>query len=160
MYSPMSDLNLQIPLFEKRKKKEEEIEFEIFTDGGCEPNPGRGRFAYVVTQQNEVVRTFTSEIEEYTTNNRMEMKAILKAIEDHRGMSIRIHSDSSLCVNTLNSWMFKWKEKKKKKYKNPDLIDQAYELLRGNDEVEICWIKGHAGHRFNELADQLCSDLS
>lgn len=123
------------------------LEMEIYTDGSCSPNPGNGGWGVVI------LRHGRSEPEEYsgrvrdTTNNRMELQAILEAVRrvPESGRA-RIHSDSALCVNVLSGH---WKGKK-----NRDLIDEIRRLMESR-HIEFKWVRGHNGDKWNEVADGL-----
>lgn len=130
-------------------------EILIYTDGSCKGNPGPGGWAFVALSNNKEILTEQDEGERDTTNNRMEMTAIIKALnwttEQKDVNKITIHSDSSLLINTLTKG---WKKKA-----NSDLwkeLDQALVKLeqRGID-VNWKWVKGHVGNKFNELVDKL-----
>ena len=97
-----------------------------------------------------------------TTNNRMEFTAIIEALklapEDE---PITIFSDSNLAVQTLNSWAAGWEKRGWKRrdgeVKNLDLVKEAWGLFRERADVDLKWIEGHAGHRWNERADELAT---
>lgn len=134
---------------------------DIYTDGGCVPNPGAGGWGVVIYQDGEEVWSESGgEIE--TTNNRMEMTAIIKALELAHGRPCLIFTDSMLCVNTLSQWAKGWKAKGWRKadggqVKNLDLVKRAYELFQ-NSKAKMVWVKGHAGNVGNERADKLASE--
>ncbi len=120
---------------------------EIWTDGGCRPNPGRGGWG-VVIKDGEAVSTFHGG-RRRTTNNRMEFQAVieaLKRVEPER--EAVVYSDSQLVVNVLSG---KWRGKL-----NRDLIEKAKGLMRGRN-VTFQWVRGHNGNRFNEMADALAT---
>lgn len=135
---------------------------EIYTDGSCYPNDGTGRggWSYVVTENNQEVDC-DSGGENPSTNNRMELIAIIKAMEfcieyvPHN--NIIIYTDSMYCKNGYNSWMYKWKRygwtNSGGEVKNRDLWEKMYEL-RG---FELKWVKGHAENKWNQKADELAS---
>ena len=134
---------------------------DIYTDGGCVPNPGAGGWGVAVYQGGEEVWSESGgEIE--TTNNRMELTAIIKALELAHGRPCLIFTDSMLCVNTLSQWAKGWKAKGWRKadggeVKNLDLVKRAYELFQ-NSKAKMVWVKGHAGNVGNERADTLASE--
>jgi ribonuclease HI len=142
---------------------------EIYTDGACAGNPGKGAAAYVLLidgkLEMEGVRAFR-----YTTNNRMEMLAILMALEELNSRSLTfsikneiiIHSDSNLVVSAFNSkWLENWKRSNwiksdKKPVLNKDiwkLIDPLNQIIR----PKYKWVKGHAGIEYNERCDELAT---
>lgn len=129
---------------------------EIYTDGACNPNPGKGAWAWALDE-----KTYDVGVEEITTNNRMEMMAIIQAIEfvKREGFDdeVTIYSDSQYCVNGFNSWMYNWQRKGWKKrggLKNSDLWQLMWVNKRG---IKLSWVRGHSGNKMNEFADQLCS---
>lgn len=134
---------------------------DIYTDGGCVPNPGAGGWGVAAYQDGEEVWSGSGgEIE--TTNNRMELTAIIKALELAHGRPCLIFTDSMLCVNTLSQWAKGWKAKGWRKadggeVKNLDLVKRAYELFQ-NSKAKMVWVKGHAGNVGNERADKLASE--
>ena len=95
--------------------------------------------------------------EENTTNNRMELTAVIKAIQTvrERNSDIKIHiiSDSQYCVKGFTSWMHSWMKKDWVKIKNPDLWKVLYKIRRG---VTMEWVRGHNGDPMNEFVDSLC----
>jgi len=132
---------------------------EIYTDGACSGNPGPGGWGAVLLYKGK--QKELSGGEPHTTNNRMEMQAVVEAcVAMKRPCHIRIHSDSALIINAmtkgwLKSWQSKgWKKSDKKPVENQDLW-QA--ILQATDRHTIEWIKvkGHAGIKWNERADQL-----
>lgn len=135
------------------------MKMTIYTDGGCEPNPGKGCWAFVcVAPYHE-----QSGSEPQTTNNRMEIMGVLKAVEfalENKCTEIEIISDSQYVVKGINEWSLNWKRNnwmKKDKgqwisVKNSDLWK---ELDRHRGKFSIRWVRGHDGNEFNEVADQL-----
>lgn len=116
-----------------------------YTDGSCIGNPGPGGWAYLAELDGEHLRGQGGE--PHTTNNRMEMQAVIEllAVLRERGVDkIIVHTDSSLIVNTMTK---NWKKKK-----NVDLWENILELVMGI-HVEWKWVKGHAGHPQNEDCD-------
>ena len=101
-----------------------------------------------------------------TTNNRMEMRAMMAALRRvPEGGSAVIYSDSILCVRTLNEWAEGWaargwKRSGDKPVENVDLVREALELRRKRPDVTIEWIRGHDGFLWNEFADKMATDMS
>lgn len=151
----------------------------IYTDGSAKKNgskDSKGGFSVIVLEsQDGVEETATvvdikQEKEDGTTNNRMEMKAILWALEhygdeEHRGNGFLIptvYSDSMYCVNTFTTWMNGWKANGWKRagnkpVENLDLVQRYDELLEEGKKIDLRHCRGHAGNIWNELADQLAT---
>jgi ribonuclease HI len=130
----------------------------IFTDGSCYPNPGPGGWAFVAQHSNGVIEEFFGSQAD-TTNNRMELLAIVKALEWAAGRPCEIFSDSQLCVSTLTTWAQGWKKRGWRKADggepmNLDMVQPAYDLFL-RSKAKISWVRGHAGNELNERADVL-----
>lgn len=127
----------------------------LFTDGASSGNPGPGGYGIVLrcgTYEMELSGGF-----ERTTNNRMELLAVIKGLEAIRWKNAEVHvvSDSSYVVNAINKgWLFNWERTGFSKAKNPDLWQRFLPLYRSH-RVSFHWIKGHAGHPENERCDAL-----
>lgn len=139
---------------------------KIYTDGSANPNPGPGGFAVIVLDNNENLLTYHVEREKYTTNNRMELSAILWAFlkygvpENLDFMQPTIYSDSAYCINTFTNWMFSWANNNwiksdKKKPENLDLIQIFYKYWQKGYRINFEKVKGHSGNHWNELVDKL-----
>ena len=133
----------------------------IFTDGGARPNPGKGAWGLVIVQDDKIIQE-DSGSETETTNNRMELTAILNTFKYIKeDQEYTIYSDSNLCVQTFNTWAHKWAKnswkKKSGEIKNLDLVKQVYELFSKNKNVQLKWVPGHGGWRWNEYADAVAS---
>ena len=153
---------------------------EIYTDGSAGPtNPGPGGFGVIVVQKNkvkdEILQTISYREIGDTTNNRMEMKAILWAMENY-GMDTEnsddfvfqeipiVYSDSSYAVNTFTDWIFNWERRGWKKANNQepdnmDLLKQYLEMYYQGIRIDLRKVKGHAGNLYNEMADKLATGL-
>ncbi len=119
----------------------------IHTDGACKGNPGRGGWGAVIEQNGGQLQLSGGEPQ--TTNNRMEMTAVIKGLEAvDPSAKVLISSDSTYVVNTMTKG---WKRKA-----NHDLWDQLDSLVRSRD-VSWRWVRGHNGDRGNELADKLAT---
>lgn len=133
----------------------------VFTDGACSGNPGPGGWG-VVQVSDDTILTERFGSAERTTNNRMEMTALIEAYrllpED---AETTIWSDSNLCVRTLNEWAAGWKKRGWKRKTGPvenlDLVQEAYDLHVRHPGVTLRWIKAHNGSRYNEYADCLAT---
>ena len=97
-----------------------------------------------------------------TTNNRMELTALIHAVElVPEGTPTTVYSDSNLAVRTINEWAAGWEKRGWKRKSGPvenlDLVKQAYRAFRERPELELVWIKAHVGYRWNEYADALAN---
>ena len=137
---------------------------EIYTDGGCFPNPGVGSWAFVLLQNGQIVNQ-ESGLEIQATNNRMEYLALINGLKaTPKGSQVTAYSDSQLLVNTATTWMFNWEKmgwKKKGKgekavIKNLDLVKELHQVI-SERSVKLVWVRGHSGNVMNELCDQLCN---
>ena len=131
---------------------------KIWTDGSCLGNPGPGGWAFVATDgKNHAER---SGGEKGTTNNRMELTAVIRAISAARRHSeIEIHTDSQYVKNGTSVWMKNWKKNNwrtadRKPVKNQDLWQQLDELV-SLVKVHWVWVRGHNGEELNERCDEL-----
>ena len=127
----------------------------LYTDGASSGNPGPGGYGVVLKcagREMEMSGGFS-----VTTNNRMELLAVIKGLEAIRWENAEVHvySDSSYVVNAINKgWLENWQRKGFAKVKNPDLWMKFLPLFRRH-RVSFHWIKGHAGHPENERCDRL-----
>ena len=133
---------------------------EAYTDGACRGNPGPGGWGVLLRFNEHEKRFFGGEAE--TTNNRMELMAVIQALESlNRQCKVKVTSDSQYVLKGITEWMENWKKRgwktaAKKPVKNIDLwqrLDKAQE----SHNVEWAWIKGHSGHAENEIADELAN---
>lgn len=134
---------------------------EIFTDGACSGNPGPGGYGAILKYGAETKEISGSQRE--TTNNRMEMMAIIKALELlKRPCKIKVFTDSNYLVKGMTEWVPGWVEKnwlnsRKKPVSNKDLWERLLKLSRLH-QIEWKWIRGHHGHPENERCDQLAKN--
>ena len=128
-------------------------EITIYSDGACSGNPGPGGYGAIV-----VYKSFEKEVfggETNTTNNRMELKAVIEAMKTLKeDCNIKVVSDSKYVVEAINSWLTNWIKKDFNKVKNDDLWIE-YVSVSKNHKVTAEWIKGHNGHEMNERCDKL-----
>jgi len=125
----------------------------IYSDGCCSPNPGHGGYGAVIIHPDET-EDYISNGERNTTSNRMELTAAIVPINRFKKKcNIILYSDSRYVVNGINKWLDSWK-RKGKIMKNMDLWNKIYDLKKLHD-IKVKWVKGHAGNRYNELADML-----
>ena len=135
-------------------------EIVIYTDGAARGNPGPGGLGVVMIYGNH--RKELSEGYVLTTNNRMELLAVIRGLEalkqDH--LKVKIYTDSKYVSEAVNQgWVFKWEVKRFKKKKNADLWQRFLELYR-KYSVTFVWVKGHASIKENERCDKLAVDAS
>lgn len=136
---------------------------EIFTDGACSGNPGEGGYAAILRYKGKEKEI--SGGEKQTTNNRMEMMAVISALKAlKKPCTVKIFTDSKYVANGITEWLSSWKARgwktaNKKEVLNIDLW-QEIDALISIHKVEVKWVKGHAGHPENERADSLaCSEV-
>lgn len=138
-------------------------EVQLYTDGACRGNPGRGGYGAIL-----VYGKYEKEIsggERETTNNRMELMAAICGLEALReSCAVTLYSDSKYLVDAfLLGWVESWRENGWKRgrdeLKNPDLWARLYELTKLH-RVEFVWVKGHNGHGYNERCDALATGFA
>ena len=135
-------------------------EIEIFTDGACRGNPGLGGWGALIRKNGEERSLWGGERD--TTNNRMEMEAAIRGLESIvESSNITITTDSNYLKDGITQWLEGWKKKdwktaSKKPVKNKDLWMRLDELSQFHN-VNWKWVKGHSGHRENEIADLLAN---
>lgn len=129
----------------------------IYTDGAARGNPGPGGYGVILVSGRH--RLEKSEGYRLTTNNRMELLAVITGLEalKQTGSNVTIYTDSRYVADAVEKgWLFKWESKSFKKTKNPDLWIRFLNIYRKHN-VKIIWIKGHAGHPENELCDKMAT---
>lgn len=127
----------------------------VYTDGGASGNPGPGGYGIVLLSGEH--RKEMSGGFRLTTNNRMELLAVIIALETLKfdGTDVTIYSDSKYVVDAITKgWVFGWEKKGFAKKKNPDLWKRFLKIYTKH-KVEFVWVKGHAGNELNEVADRL-----
>ena len=133
---------------------------EIYADGACKGNPGPGGWGVLLRSGDSERELYGGERD--TTNNRMELTAVIRGLEAlKRRCKVRLYTDSQYVQKGISSWIHDWKRRAwrtadKKPVKNVDLW-QRLDKLAGEHEVEWHWVKGHAGHPENERADALAN---
>jgi ribonuclease HI len=129
---------------------------EIFTDGSCLGNPGNGGWCAILRYGEH--EKILSGNEANTTNNRMELTAVIKALEALKEpCEIELYSDSTYVLKGLNEWLSNWIKKDFKKVKNVDLWKKYIEVSKPH-KIHINWVKGHSGHKENEICDKIAKE--
>ena len=132
----------------------------IYADGGCRGNPGPGGWGVLLQYAEAEKELWGGEAD--TTNNRMELTAVIRALEALKRPSVaHVHTDSQYVQKGISEWIHNWKRNgwrpaDKKPVKNVDLW-QTLEALARQHEIVWKWVKGHAGHPGNERADRLAN---
>ena len=140
-----------------------DFDYIIYTDGACSGNPGSGGWAAIIfnTSSGQKSKKIGGELE--TTNNRMELIAIIRALESiPKETSLQIFTDSKYVINGIELWIKKWKindwiGSNKKKVKNKDLW-MKLDMLSSQFQITWNWVKGHSGNKYNEEVDRLARD--
>lgn len=137
---------------------------EVYTDGACSGNPGKGGYGAVLRFKKSTGEYITKELSqgyELTTNNRMELLAVIVALETLKtSCNVVLTSDSKYVLDALtkkwvDGWQANnWKNSSKKPVKNIDLWKRLLEAMKPHI-IEFVWVKGHNGHEFNEICDKL-----
>lgn len=132
---------------------------EIYTDGACSGNPGKGGWAAVLVYGSK--KKEISGSDKNTTNNRMELTAVIQALKALKEpCEVTLTTDSKYVCDAINKkWVYSWKKNNwkksdKKPALNVDLWQELLELLN-NHTVNFVWVKGHDGHKYNERCDRL-----
>ncbi|RJG08000.1 ribonuclease HI [Noviherbaspirillum cavernae] len=133
---------------------------EIYTDGACKGNPGPGGWGALLVAGEHRKELFGGELN--TTNNRMELKAVIEALSLlKRPCEVIVHTDSQYVQKGISEWIHGWKARgwktaAKAPVKNVDLW-QALDAAQADHAIQWRWVKGHAGHAGNERADALAN---
>jgi ribonuclease HI len=133
---------------------------QLFTDGACSGNPGPGGWAFILRHPASGKELERAGAELETTNNRMELIAVIEGLKALTTPSrVELTSDSQYVLNGLKEWLSAWKARgwrtaSKKPVKNEDLW-RALDELASRHEIQFHWIRGHRGHAENERCDQL-----
>jgi len=133
---------------------------EIYSDGACRGNPGPGGWGAILRTKGAEKEIYGGEAN--TTNNRMELTAVIRALEAlKRPCRVRLYTDSLYVQKGISTWIHDWQRRgwrtaDKKPVKNVDLWQQLA-ALAAKHEVEWHWVRGHAGHPENERADKLAN---
>jgi len=129
---------------------------EIFTDGSSLGNPGPGGWCAILRYKNK--EKIISGGEEFTTNNKMELKAVIEALKALKmPCEIELFSDSTYVLKGIDEWLEGWKKKNFKNVKNVELWREFIEVSKPH-KIKVNWIKGHAGHKENEICDKIAKE--
>jgi ribonuclease HI len=131
---------------------------KIYTDGSCLKNPGNGGWAAIINVNNEI-KKISGSVKD-TTNNKMELMAPIKALQEvNEQQPIEIYTDSQYVKSGITDWIHKWiknnwQTSKKEPVKNKELWMELYDLTKSH-EIKWIWVKAHAGNSLNEQVDLL-----
>lgn len=132
----------------------------IYTDGACRGNPGPGGWGAILRYKDNKKELYGGERE--TTNNRMELTAVINALETlTKPCQVQLHSDSKYVLQGITEWLENWKKRgwktaNKSAVKNEDLW-RRLDAARLPHQIEWLWVKGHSGNNGNDRADQLAN---
>ena len=136
---------------------------KIYTDGSCLKNPGNGGWAAIINNDNQI-KKISGSIKD-TTNNKMELMAPIKALQEVKEKKpIEIYTDSQYVKLGITDWIHKWiknnwQTSKKEPVKNKDLWMELYDLTKSH-EIKWIWVKAHAGNKLNEEVDLLAKQAA
>lgn len=144
------------------------MEYELYTDGACQPNPGTGGWAFILYQKGSNEQIKQSGAEKHTTNNRMELRAVMEGLKFFRDSifsgseHLHLYSDSQYLINGIQSWCDKWAannwiKKDHKPVLNQDLWMEIREIKRSLP-LTCTHIRGHVGIPANEECDKMANE--
>jgi len=130
---------------------------KIYTDGACSGNPGRGGWAAIIIKGDNIEKI--SGRSENTTNNRMELIAVISALKFTKDQNLEIYTDSKYTKDGIEKWIINWKKNgwktaNKQDVKNKDLWMEL-DLLTQQKKIKWNWVKGHSENKYNNMADEL-----
>lgn len=134
--------------------------YTIYADGSCRNNPGRGGYAYIILEKGKIIKK-GSKSYKHTTNNRMELIAVIEALKTlPPNSNAEIYLDSKYVVNAINErWLTRWTTKNFQGVKNQDLWKQILNFTRTH-KLTFNWVKAHNGDKYNELCDKMARKAS
>ena len=136
------------------------MKIKIYTDGACSGNPGKGGWGVLIQENDNEKKLSGSELN--TTNNRMELTAVIRALEHYdEAKEIEVFTDSKYVMHGITEWIKNWKSNhwktsQKKDVKNKDLW-VLLDSVSAKHDIKWSWVKGHAGDYGNEIADKLAT---
>ena len=136
------------------------MKIKIYTDGACSGNPGKGGWGALIQENDNEKKLSGSELN--TTNNRMELPAVIRALEHYdAAKEIEVFTDSKYVMQGITEWIKNWKNNhwktsQKKDVKNKDLW-VLLDSVSAKHDIKWSWVKGHAGDYGNEIADKLAT---
>ena len=136
------------------------MKIKIYTDGACSGNPGKGGWGALIQENDNEKKLSGSELN--TTNNRMELTAVIRALEHYdEAKEIEVFTDSKYVMQGITEWIKNWKTNhwktsQKKDVKNKDLW-VLLDSVSAKHDIKWSWVKGHAGDYGNEIADKLAT---
>lgn len=131
--------------------------FLIYTDGACSCNPGSGAYAYIIVKDGEIIKQH-SEGFSMTTNNRMELLAVIRALSNTLEGHIDVFSDSKYVIDSINKgWLSNWQRSNWKGRKNRDLWEEFLAVSTGRD-ITYSWVQGHANDEYNNTCDRMARE--
>ncbi len=130
----------------------------VYTDGGCVPNPGVGAWAALLIKRDKA--KYLSGFVEETTNNQMELTAAIEGLRAFRQRAhVLIHTDSEYVQKGIHEWMPDWQRRKWKRVKNKELWLQLDLEIKHHHSVRLAWVQSHtAGNAYNNFVDWLVED--
>ena len=129
---------------------------EIYTDGSSLGNPGPGGWCAILKYKNH--QKIIKGGEKLTTNNKMELKAVIEALKSLKEpYEIKLYSDSTYVLKGISNWINNWIKKEFKNVKNKELW-QEFLNVKQNHKISTNWIKAHSGHKENEICDKIAKE--
>ncbi len=130
---------------------------KIYTDGACSGNPGRGGWAAIILDGEKIEKISGSH--NHTTNNRMELTAVISALKFVKEENLEIYTDSKYTKDGIEKWISNWKRNgwktsNKQDVKNKDLWNELDQLNKEKN-IQWNWVKGHSENKYNNMADEL-----
>ena len=137
----------------------DKTKIDIYTDGACSGNPGPGAYAAILLYKDK--EKVVSGFKEHTTNQEMEILAVLNALKSikNKDIPINLYSDSKYALDGMSDWMHGWAKKLwKKDIKHKHIWQEIYNLYN-TLKINCIWVKGHANNLYNEKCDKIARDL-